>query len=190
MTRTALLTGALCLTLAACGGAASDTATTSSSTSATPSASAGPKVCPIKATTVPPAPGISADLAVKPVIAANPAPPPAEVKVADIVVGTGAEATTLSAVKAKYVGALYSTGVEFDSSWKTGPEQTIDFAVCATGTVPGFAIGPMGMKVGGRREVIIPSKFGYGAQAKGTDIPANSALVFVIDLVSATPPAG
>jgi peptidylprolyl isomerase len=138
-----------------------------------------------------PAPaGATTDLSVKPVIKADPAPPPTEVTVADIVVGKGAEATTLSSVEAKYVGALYTDGTEFDSSWKTSPDTTIPFTVCGTGTIPGFAIGPTGMRVGGRRQITIPAKLGYGEQGSPPAIPANAPLVFVIDLVKVTPPAG
>ena len=158
--------------------------------SATASTPAAAQECPLKAVTGPVPAGISTDLTVKPTVAANPAPAPTEVTVADVVVGTGAEATTLSAASVKYVGALYTDGTEFDSSWKTSPDTTFDVTVCANGTVPGFAIAPTGMKVGGRRVVIIPAQYGYGAEGSPPTIPANAALVFVIDLVKVTPPAG
>ena len=90
----------------------------------------------------------------------------------------------------KYVGALYETGKEFDSSWKTSPTQTLPFTVCSAGVIPGFAIAPTGMKVGGRRQVTIPALYGYGAEGSPPAIPANATLVFVIDLVKVTPPAG
>ncbi len=64
----------------------------------------------------------------------------------------------------KYVGAIYETGKEFDSSWSRGPEETLPVhASAAPGVVPGFAVGPTGMKVGGRRQITIPAEFGYGA---------------------------
>lgn len=215
MKRAALLTSVLVLALAGCGGTRDDAAlpapgsgtpTASRSSPATssdatrtappatsPSAgtsSTAPQECPIKATTVPPPPGATTDLSVKPTIPPHTAPPPTTVTVADIVEGTGAEATTLSTVEAKYVGALYESGQEFDSSWKTGPDETISFTVCATGTIPGFAIAPTGMKVGGRRQVTIPAELGYGAAGSPPTIPGGAALVFVIDLVKVTPPAG
>ena len=56
--------------------------------------------------------------------------------------------------------------------------------------IPGFAIAPTGMKVGGRRQVTIPAEFGYGEQGSPPAIPGGAALVFVIDLVKVTPPAG
>lgn len=156
----------------------------------TSSAPAGPQECPLKAVPGPVPAGISTDLKTKPVIAADPAPPPTDVTVADVVVGTGAEATTLSAASVKYVGALYTDGTEFDSSWKTSADETFDVTVCANGTVPGFAIAPTGMKVGGRRVVTIPAQYGYGSEGSPPTIPAGATLVFVIDLVKVTPPTG
>ncbi len=187
MRRLALVATAAVLTLAGCGGTTDDSAV---GASASPSAGASAQECPLKVTTAPTPAGATTDLAVKPVIAASTAPPPTDVTVADIVVGTGAVAKTLDAVEVKYVGALYDTGVEFDSSWKTSPDTTIPFSVCTQGTVQGFAIAPTGMKVGGRRQVTIPATYGYGAQGSPPTIPANATLVFVIDLVKVTPPTG
>ena len=109
---------------------------------------------------------------------------PAKLEVKDLVVGKGAAATPTSTVTVQYYGALYRTGQEFDSSWSRG--MPISFPL--TGVVPGFTQGIGGttgvapMKVGGRRIIILPSALGYGAQANGS-IPANSSLVFVVDLV-------
>ena len=103
----------------------------------------------------------------------------------DLVVGTGKAATPTSTVTVQYVGVLYKNGTLFDSSWGRG--QAAQFSL--TGVVPGFTQGIGGnatvpaMKVGGRRIIIMPSSMGYGAQASGP-IPANSALVFVVDLKS------
>lgn len=103
----------------------------------------------------------------------------------DLVVGTGPAATPKSTVTVQYVGVLYKNGTPFDSSWGRG--QAAQFSL--TGVVPGFTQGIGGnatvppMKVGGRRIIIMPSSLGYGAQASGP-IPANSALVFVVDLKS------
>ncbi len=206
MKRAALLVPALALGLAACGGSrdgstvAAPTPTAGSSSAAAPSsaapqssapaAPAGAQVCPLQPQVVPGTSGVSADLSQKPVVPGNAAPAPSQVTVADVVVGTGAEATTLSSVETKYVGALYTSGEEFDSSWSRGPEETIPFTVCSTGVIPGFAIAPLGMKVGGRRVVTIPSQYGYGAQGSPPTIPGGADLVFVIDLVKVTPPAG
>ena len=196
--RVAVLTGALVLCLAACGGTRDDVAapaspppgSTPSAPAAAPPSEPAAQECPLQARTVEPPAGATTDLAVKPVIAPSSAPPPEEVTVADIVVGSGDEATTRSQVEAKYVGPFYESAEEFDSSWSQGPDQTIPFTVCANGTVPGFAIGPTGMKAGGRRLITIPAQYGYGAEGQPPTIPPNSTLVFVIDLVSVSPPQG
>lgn len=122
----------------------------------------------------------STDLSKKPVVTVPKGPPPTETKVIDIVCGTGAQADDGSAVSVQYVGVLYANGKEFDASWKTG--TPFGFTV-GTGVVNGFSIGVTGMKVGGRREVIIPSKDGYGVSGSPPTIPGGATLVFVIDLV-------
>jgi peptidylprolyl isomerase len=124
------------------------------------------------------------DLTKKPVITVPTTPAPTATTTVDIVCGTGPQANDGSAVKVKYVGVLYKGGKEFDSSWKRGPSETLPFTV-GTGVIPGFSTGVNGMKVGGRRMIVIPSKEGYGDTASGS-IPAGSTLIFVIDLVSVT----
>ena len=103
----------------------------------------------------------------------------------DLVVGTGKAATPASTVTVQYTGVLYKDGKKFDSSWARG--QTAQFSLAQV--VPGFTEGIGGagavapMKAGGRRIMILPASLGYGSQAAGS-IPANSSLVFVVDLVS------
>jgi peptidylprolyl isomerase len=103
----------------------------------------------------------------------------------DLVAGTGKAATPASTVTVQYTGVLYKNGKLFDSSWSRG--QTAQFPL--NQVVPGFTEGIGGagkvapMKVGGRRVMILPAALGYGAQANGS-IPANSTLVFVVDLKS------
>jgi FKBP-type peptidyl-prolyl cis-trans isomerase len=184
--RAALLSTALVLVLAGCGGERDDVASPEPSASSSPAG----QECPITAKTVPAPADATKDLATKPAVPANAAPPPTEVTVADVVVGSGDEATTLSSATVKYVGAFYSSGEEFDSSWSRGPDETFDLTVCASGTIPGFAIAPTGMKVGGRRLVTIPAELAYGAEGSPPTIPPDSPLVFVIDLVGVTPPQG
>jgi peptidylprolyl isomerase len=99
--------------------------------------------------------------------------------VKDLIVGHGKAATTSSTVTVNYVGVLYKNGKEFDSSWKRG--QPTSFPL--SGVIPGWTQGIPGMKVGGRRELIIPPSLAYKNKANGP-IPANSTLVFVIDLLS------
>ena len=175
-----LLALALAGVLTACGGGdgGSDTAAEASPSAAT---------CPLEATEVDAPAGATTDLATKPVIAPGTAPAPTELQYADIVEGDGEEAQTGDQVTAKYVGAIYETGKEFDSSWSRGAEETFPFRICGTDVVPGFAVGPTGMKVGGRRQITIPAYLGYGEQGSPPAIPPNSTLVFVVDLVEVDP---
>ena len=103
----------------------------------------------------------------------------------DLVVGKGKAATTGSTVTVQYTGVLYKDGTQFDSSWSRG--QAAQFSLAQV--VPGFkeGIGGAGkvapMKVGGRRILILPSSLAYGSAAQ-QGIPANSTLVFIVDLKS------
>ncbi len=106
---------------------------------------------------------------------------PTGLVVRDLVVGTGTTVDSTATVKLKYVGALFTNGTVFDASWGKGAGDSASFAL--SGVIPGFAQGLVGMKVGGRREIVIPPALGYGASATGS-IPANSTLVFVCDMVS------
>ena len=203
----AVLALALCLGLSACGGGEQDEVASPAASASAPASSgaptspapaesapsaattpAAPQECPLTPGKTSPPAGAVTDLTKKPVIEGSKKPAPKTVQVADIVEGTGEEAATLDNVEVKYVGALYKNGKEFDSSWKTSPDQTLPFAVCTQGTIPGFAIAPLGMKVGGRRQVTIPSMYGYGEQGSPPTIPGGADLVFVIDLVKVTPP--
>jgi FKBP-type peptidyl-prolyl cis-trans isomerase len=131
------------------------------------------------------------DLSGYPAIASKSSTPATKLTVKDLVVGKGAAATPTSTVTVQYVGALYSDGTIFDSSWNRGMPANFPL----TGVVPGFTQGIGGttgiapMKVGGRRVVIIPPALGYGGQQNGS-IPPNSTLVFVIDLLKLTAATG
>lgn len=110
---------------------------------------------------------------------------PNKLECMDLVVGKGKPAGPTSTVSVQYTGVLYQNGTKFDSSWDRG--QPASFPL--TGVVKGFTQGIGGtgkvapMRVGGRRIMILPASLGYGAQANGS-IPANSPLVFVVDLKS------
>lgn len=109
---------------------------------------------------------------------------PTTLQCMDLVVGKGKAATPTSTVSVQYTGVLYKNGEQFDSSWANGGKP-ISFPL--TGVVPGFTQGIGGsgavapMRVGGRRIMILPASLGYGSQSNGS-IPANSPLVFVVDL--------
>lgn len=103
----------------------------------------------------------------------------AEIKITDVKVGDGAEATAESTVKVKYAGALTKDGKIFDSTESRGGEPA-EFPL--SGVIPGFKQGITGMKVGGERRILIPAALGYGDQEGGA-IPADSDLVFDVTLV-------
>jgi peptidylprolyl isomerase len=101
--------------------------------------------------------------------------------ISDITVGTGAEAKAGATVTMQYVGAAASTGKTFDSSWKTGKAVPFDLSQIITG----IADGVPGMKVGGRRLIVMPAAQGFGANPPANlGVKAGEALVFVVDLVS------
>jgi peptidylprolyl isomerase len=108
-------------------------------------------------------------------------PPPNHLVVKDLIKGTGAVATKNSTVTVQYVGVLYKTGRQFDASWNDGSGQPVRFSL-AGGVIKGWTQGIPGMRVGGRRELIIPPSLAYGKKGAGSKIPPNATLVFVIDL--------
>ncbi len=107
---------------------------------------------------------------------------PFELGVEDIVVGDGDEATKGSKVAVHYVGVAFSTGDEFDASWNRG--EPFKFQLGKGNVIPGWDAGVMGMKVGGRRKLTIPSAMAYGARGAGGVIKPHEPLVFVVDLLS------
>jgi peptidylprolyl isomerase len=107
---------------------------------------------------------------------------PFELEVEDIVVGDGEEAASGHKVSVHYVGVAFSTGDEFDASWNRG--QTFDFKLGKGQVIPGWDAGVMGMRVGGRRKLTIPSAMAYGARGAGGVIAPHEPLVFVVDLLA------
>lgn len=119
------------------------------------------------------------DLKVRPVVEKPSGTAPKELKTTDIVVGTGAEAKEGTFVVVDYVGQSYSNGEIFDESWTRGEPFTLQLG--AGMVIPGWDQGLVGMKVGGRRELVIPPDLAYGEQGQGTIAP-NETLIFVVDL--------
>jgi FKBP-type peptidyl-prolyl cis-trans isomerase len=107
---------------------------------------------------------------------------PTELTIRDLVIGDGLEAKPGRVVQVHYVGVTFESGKEFDTSWDRG--QTFKFAVGGGKVIKGWDRGVRGMKVGGRREIIVPPRLGYGNQSPSPLIPAGSTLVFVVDLLS------
>ena len=118
----------------------------------------------------------------KPVVTVPSGPPPTTLQVKDLVVGTGAAAAAGQTLTVQYVGVAYSTKKQFDASWDRG--QPFPFTLGQGQVIPGWDQGLVGMKVGGRRQLIIPPALGYGAQGSGSTIAPNETLIFVIDLLS------
>ncbi|QNE89157.1 FKBP-type peptidyl-prolyl cis-trans isomerase [Corynebacterium incognita] len=115
----------------------------------------------------------------KPQIEPQQGPMPTELAMEDIVVGDGPEAQPGGLVEVHYVGVDYETNQEFDSSWDRG--QSIEFPL--TGLIAGWQEGIPGMRVGGRRQLIIPPEKAYGPAGGGHPLSGRT-LVFIIDLIS------
>jgi peptidylprolyl isomerase len=124
----------------------------------------------------------------KPTVTVPPGDAPTALVSTDITVGTGAEAKEGDKVAMQYVGVSKATGKEFDSSWSRNAEPFTFTIGPDAQVIKGWNQGIPGMKVGGRRELIIPADLAYGANPPGTDIAANDTLVFVVDLVQVCTP--
>ena len=109
--------------------------------------------------------------------------PPAELEITDIWEGDGPEARAGNRVTVHYVGVAHSTGEQFDASWDRG--EPLSFQLGAGKVITGWDQGLQGMKVGGRRQLIIPPGLAYGDRGAGNVIAPGETLIFVCDLVSA-----
>jgi peptidylprolyl isomerase len=108
-------------------------------------------------------------------------PPSYQLELDDIAAGDGEEAVPGKVVEVHYVGVSWATGKQFDASWDRG--ETFKFGLGKGQVIPGWDQGVAGMKVGGRRELIIPAELAYGAKGSPPTIPPNAPLVFVVDLL-------
>ena len=107
---------------------------------------------------------------------------PFELGIEDIVVGEGDDAVKGKRVSVHYVGVAFSTGEEFDASWNR--RQPFEFKLGKGQVIPGWDAGVLGMKVGGRRKLTIPSAMAYGARGAGGVIKPHEPLIFIVDLLS------
>jgi len=123
----------------------------------------------------------SGPLSTEPTVTIPPGAAPTTLVTKDLIVGTGPEAKAGETVTVNYVGVLYKGGKEFDASWKR--KEPFTFALGKGAVIKGWDQGIAGMKVGGRRMLIIPANLAYGSAGSGSTIPPNSALVFVVDLL-------
>jgi len=192
----ALLFAVLAVLLSACGSSPSSssgttttastagpgTTTTAAAPGTTTSTTAPSTTTTTTATSDTSVPAVAdpTNLTVAPVVSPGTPPPPTKLVTKDLVVGTGATATASSTVVVKYVGADYTTGKDFTANTWTN-NQTATFPLSEV--VPGFSQGIVGMKVGGRREIVIPPALGYGAQGSAPAIKPNEVLIFVITAV-------
>jgi peptidylprolyl isomerase len=117
----------------------------------------------------------------KPEIEFPDGPPPTELEVTELSEGDGAEATPGSTVSVHYVGVAHSTGEEFDASYNRG--APLDFRLGVGQVISGWDQGVQGMKVGGRRRLVIPPHLGYGDRGAGGVIKPGETLIFVVDLL-------
>jgi FKBP-type peptidyl-prolyl cis-trans isomerase len=130
---------------------------------------------------VPTTPKVPAALAHKPVVSVPKGAPPTSLVRKDLLTGTGATVAQGQTVTVNYVGVLYKTGKEFDSSWKRN--QPFSTALTPGSVIPGWVKGLTGARVGSRRELIIPPNLAYGKAGQPPTIPPNSTLIFVIDVL-------
>jgi peptidylprolyl isomerase len=124
----------------------------------------------------------TAEAGAKPEVEVPEGPPPTELVSEDLEPGEGEGAKAGDQLSVQYVGVLYDGGEEFDSSYDSG--QPFDFQLGSGSVIPGWDQGLEGMKVGGRRQLIIPPDLAYGAEGQPPTIPPDSTLIFVIDLES------
>ena len=108
---------------------------------------------------------------------------PTQMRSSDLIAGTGAAAKAGDTLQMQYVLATYSTHKVQQSSWTSSP---FSFKLGTGQVIKGWDLGIVGMREGGRRELIIPASLGYGAQSQGNGIAANDTLVFVVDLLKVT----
>jgi peptidylprolyl isomerase len=162
------------LGLAACGSSAASSPTTTSAAANSTTSSAPASIGTISD------PSPAGTWGSEPTITVPPGSPPTQLEVKDLIVGTGAEAQPGDQLTVQYVGVAYSSKQIFDSSWSRG--QPFQFQLGGN-VIPGWNEGMAGMKVGGRRELIIPPNLAYGDESPGNGIAADDTLIFIVDLL-------
>jgi peptidylprolyl isomerase len=171
--------------VSACGGgteeSAADKFARTAEQQAKTQSTAAPQTTPAPtATKVTPSAG-ERDIGTKPEIPKASGAAPKNLKVEDLIEGKGAAAKAGDKISVRYVGVLFNNNKEFDSSWKRG-KAPFQLTLGQGQVIQGWDQGLVGMKVGGRRRLTIPPDLAYGAQGQPPSIPANSTLVFDVDL--------
>jgi peptidylprolyl isomerase len=160
------------LAFAGCGGG-SDSSSSTEATESTAAESNGSKESGSSANT---------NLKKKPTVTVPKGAPPKELEIEEIVEGSGAEAKKGDEVTVQYVGVGYESEEEFDSSWSRN--EPFPFTLGTSSVIPGWEQGVEGMKVGGRRELIIPPELAYGEAGSPPVIGPNETLIFIVDLLA------
>lgn len=160
----ALISLCAVLAFAGCGGSGDSSSESTASTEATEAATSE-----------------SSAEKTKPKVTVPKGAPPKQLEIKELEEGSGAEAKAGDEVTVQYVGVDYKNGKEFDSSWSRN--EPFPFTLGAGEVIPGWDQGVEGMKVGGRRELIIPPELAYGEAGAPPAIAPNETLVFVIDLL-------
>lgn len=163
------------LALAGCGGGEDSSTGSSESTAASTESSGSSEATKVKKAK----PGAKKT---KPKVTVPSGSPPKQLEIVEIEEGTGPEAKKGDTVSVQYVGVGYESKEEFDSSWSRN--EPFAFQLGAGMVIPGWDQGVEGMKVGGRRELIIPPELAYGEVGSPPAIGPNETLVFVIDLLA------
>jgi peptidylprolyl isomerase len=178
-TRPPLLAALLAAAVAvpACG---DDEAKTDPSTAA-PDGGGATTTETIPADPAPAAGGDPKDLDEKPRVDVPKGDPPKKLVSEDIVKGKGKAAKKGDSVTVQYVGVLFDGGTEFDASWNRG--EPFPFELGSGQVIKGWDEGVAGMKVGGRRKLVIPPDLAYGPEGQPPTIPPDATLVFVVDLL-------
>ncbi len=117
----------------------------------------------------------------KPFVDPHLGPAPEGLLIEDIVVGDGATAASGQTAVVHYVGVSASTGDQFDASWDR--EEPFSFPLGGGYVIKGWDEGVQGMRVGGRRRLVIPAHLGYGDRGAGGVIAPGETLIFVVDLL-------
>jgi len=164
------LCAALALSVAGCGGGSDSSTGSAESTASTEGSTAPAKQSEPTAKKT------------KPKVTVPKGAPPKQLAIKELEEGTGAEAKAGDEVTVQYVGVDYKNGKEFDSSWSR--HEPFAFELGAGQVIPGWEQGIEGMKVGGRRELIIPPELAYGEAGAPPAIGPNETLIFVVDLLA------
>ena len=117
----------------------------------------------------------------KPLVEPHVGDAPQNLIVDDLIVGEGESAVAGQTAVVHYVGVGATSGEEFDASWNRG--EPFSFPLGAGYVIKGWDEGVQGMKVGGRRRLVIPAHLGYGERGAGGVIAPGETLIFVVDLL-------